>query len=54
MIGAYFAPNKTAIAPKPNIPRPRLKKAQFLSGPLAKRCNQLMFAFSLSFIVWLV
>jgi hypothetical protein len=51
-MGAYFAPIKTAIAPKQNIPRPRLKKAQLLSGPLAKRCNQLMFASSLKFIMW--
>lgn len=43
IIGAIFAPINITTAPKQNMPRPRLKKAQLLFGSLAKRCNQLMF-----------
>ena len=43
IIGAIFAPIKITTAPKQNMPRPRLKKAQLLFGSLANRCNQLMF-----------
>ncbi len=50
MIGAYFAPINTATAPKQNMPRPRLKKAQLLLGSLAKRCNQLMI---ISLLGWI-
>lgn len=48
-MGANFAPINTTTAPRQNILKPRLKKAQLLFGSLPKRCSQLIFISLLSF-----